>query len=138
MLPSEVVSPTSSDLCWPSLSGPYSRLLGMRSEGWSKRYEECMSASAEAQNDLENIEASVGDLIPVSPVKKAKVQMARSRDFGPSLMTEEAIKALEDEGCFPAEKGCPPHSETSEICALSYSGVSPGRYQCPNVVYQID
>ena len=64
--------------------------------------------------------------------------MARSRDFGPSLMTEEAIKALEDEGCFPAGKGCPPHGETSEICALSYSGVSPSRYQCPNVVYQID
>jgi len=138
VLPLEVASPTSFDLRWPSFSGPYSRLLGMRSEGWSKRYEECMSASAEAQNDLENIEASVGDLIPVSPVKKAKVQMARSRDFGPSLMTEEAIKALEDEGCFLAGKGCPSHGETSEICALSYSGVSPGRYQCPNMVYQID
>ena len=138
MLPSEVAFPTSSDLRWPSFSGPYSRLLGVRSEGWSKRYEECMSASAEAQNDLENIEASVGDLISVSPVEKAKVQMDRSRDFGPSLMTEEAIKALEDEGCFLAGKGCPSHGETSEICALSYSGVSPGRYQCPNVVYQID
>jgi hypothetical protein len=27
---------------------------------------------------------------------------------------------------------------SSEICALSYSGVYPGRYQCPQVVYQID
>ena len=78
MLPLEVASPTSSDLCWPSFSGPYSRLLGVRLKGWSKRYEECMSASAEAQDDLENIEASVGDLIPVSPIKKAKVQMAKS------------------------------------------------------------
>ena len=71
-----------------------------------------MSASAEAQNDLENIEASVGDLISVSPVEKAKVQMDRSRDFGPSLMTEEAIKALEDQGCFPVGKGHPPCGET--------------------------
>jgi hypothetical protein len=31
-----------------------------------KRLEECMSASVEAQKDLENIEASVGDLVPVS------------------------------------------------------------------------
>jgi len=97
-----------------------------------------MSTSAEAQDDLENIEASVGDLIPVSPVKKAKVQMARSWDFRPSFMMEDAIKALEDEGYFPAGKCCPPHGETSEICALSYSSVSPGRYQCPNMVYQID
>ena len=71
-----------------------------------------MSTSAEAQDDLENIEASIGDLIPVSPVKKAKVQMARSWDFGPSLMMKEAIKALEDEGCFPARKGRPPRGET--------------------------
>ena len=38
--------------------------------------------------------------------------MAKSWDFGPSLMTEEAIKALEDEGCFSAGKGHPPRSET--------------------------
>ena len=78
MLPSEVAFPTSSDLRWPSFSGPYYCLLGVWSEGWSKRYEECMSTSAKAQDDLENIEAFVGDLIPVSSVKKAKVQMARS------------------------------------------------------------
>ena len=71
-----------------------------------------MSASAEAQDDLENIEASVGDLIPVSPAKKAKVQMAKYWDFGPSLMMEEAIKALEDEGCFLVVKGHPPRGET--------------------------
>ena len=71
-----------------------------------------MSASAEAQDNLENIEASIGDLIPVSPVKKARVQMAKSWDFGPSLMMGEAIKALEDEGCFPAGKGRPPSGET--------------------------
>ena len=38
--------------------------------------------------------------------------MARSWDFGPSLMTEEAIKALEDQGCFPVGKGHPPRGET--------------------------
>ena len=65
--------PLSFDVRCPTFSGPYSRLLGVRSEGWSIRYEECMSASTEAQNDLENIEASIADLIPVSPVKKAKV-----------------------------------------------------------------
>ena len=64
-----------------------------------------MSASTEAQDDLENIEASVGDLIPISPVKKSKIQMAKYWNFGPSLMTKEAIKALEDEGCFPAGTG---------------------------------
>ena len=64
-----------------------------------------MSMFVEAQDNLENIEASIRDLIPVSPVKKAKVQMARSWDFRPSLMTEEAIKTLEDEGCFPAGTG---------------------------------
>ena len=71
---SKVASPTSSNLRWPSFSGPYSRLLGVRSEGWSKRYEECMSASAEAQDDLENIEASVGDLIPVSWLRRRRLK----------------------------------------------------------------
>ena len=71
-----------------------------------------MSVSAEAQDDLENIEASIGDLIPVSLAKKAKVHMAKSWDFRLSLMTEEAIKALEDEGCFPVGKGRPPRDET--------------------------
>ena len=103
--------PLSFDVRCPTFSGPYSRLLGVRSEGWSKRYGECMSTSTEAQDDLENIEASVGDLIHVSSVKKAKVQMAKSWDFGPSLMTEDAIKALEYEGYFLAGKGHPPRGE---------------------------
>jgi len=38
--------------------------------------------------------------------------MAKSWDFGPSLMMEEAINVLEDEGCFPAGKGRPPRGET--------------------------
>ena len=63
--------------------------------------------SAEAQDGLESIEASVGDLVPISPIKKLKAQMAKSWDFGPSLMTAEAIKALEDEGYFPEGKGHP-------------------------------
>jgi hypothetical protein len=36
-----------------------------------------------------------------------KKSMAKSWDFGPSLMTEEAIKAMKGEGCFPAGKGHP-------------------------------
>ena len=61
---------------------------------------------------MEGIEASIGDLVPVSPAKKLKVQMAKSLDFGPSLMTEEAIKSLEEEGCFPEGKGRLPCGET--------------------------
>ena len=38
--------------------------------------------------------------------------MAKSWDFGPSLMMEEVIKALEDEGCFPVGKCHPPRGET--------------------------
>lgn len=73
-----MASPPSSDLCWPSFSGPYSSLLGVRSEGWLQLYEECMSVSAEAQDYLEGIEASVGDLIPVSSAERSRVQMAKS------------------------------------------------------------
>jgi len=51
-------------------------------------------------------------LVPVSPAKKLKVQMAKSYDFGPSLMTEEAIKSLEEEGCFLEGKGHLPCGET--------------------------
>ena len=71
-----------------------------------------MSASTEAQDNLENIEAFIRDLVPASSRKKEKKLMAKSWDFGPSLMTEEAIKALEDEGCFLAGKGRPPCGET--------------------------
>ena len=38
--------------------------------------------------------------------------MAKSWDFEPSLMMEEAIKALEGEGCFLVGKDRPPHGET--------------------------
>jgi len=68
--------------------------------------------SVEAQHSLEIIEASIGDLVPFSRAKKSKVQMVKSWDFGPSLMTEEAIKSLEEEGCFPEGKGRPPHGKT--------------------------
>jgi hypothetical protein len=53
-----------------------------------KRFEECMSASAKAQEDLEDIEVSVGDLVPISQKRKEKVPTVKSWDFGPSLMTE--------------------------------------------------
>jgi hypothetical protein len=55
------------------------------------------SASTEAQEDLENIEASIGDLVPVSHEKKEKVSMAKLWDFRPSLMMEGAIKLVEKE-----------------------------------------
>lgn len=62
-------------------------------------------------NDLENIEASIRDLVPVS-CEKEKVVMAKSLDFGPSLMTKGAIKLLEKENPFPAGKGRAPRGET--------------------------
>lgn len=71
-----------------------------------------MSASAEAQEGLENIEASVRDLVLASPKMKEKRPMAMSWDFGPSLMTEGTIRALEEEGYFPAGKGRAPRGET--------------------------
>lgn len=64
------------------------------------------------QDGLEGIEDSIGDLVPISLAKKSKVQMAKSRDFGPSLMTEEAIKSLEEERCFLEGKGHLPHGAT--------------------------
>jgi hypothetical protein len=73
----------------------------VRVTSWLKRFEECMSASVEAQEDLENIEASVGDLVPVSHEKKEKASMVKSWDSRPSLMIEGAIKLLEKEKCFP-------------------------------------
>jgi hypothetical protein len=68
-----------------------------------------MSASAEAQEDLENIEASVGDLVPVSHEKK-KASMVKSWDFRPSLMVEGAIKLLKKEK-FSGGKGWVPRGE---------------------------
>ena len=70
--------PSSSDLRWSTFSGPYSRLLGVRVVGWSKRYKECMSTSAEAQDNLENIKASIEDLVLASPRKKEKKLMDKS------------------------------------------------------------
>ena len=55
-----------------TLFGPYRRLLGVRVSGWSTCFEECMIASAEAQEfeeDLAGVEASVGDLIGAEEVE---------------------------------------------------------------------
>ena len=60
---------------------------------------------------MEGIKASIGDLVLVSPAKKSKVQMAKSWDFGPSFMTKEAIKSLEEEGYFSEGKGRLPRGE---------------------------
>jgi hypothetical protein len=61
-----VASPSSAYFHWPSFSGPYSRLLGVRAVRWLGRFEGFMLASVEAQENLDGIEASVGDLIPIS------------------------------------------------------------------------
>ena len=89
-----------------------------------------MSASAEAQDNLENIEAFIRDLVPASSRKKEKKLMAKSWDFGPSLMTEEAIKALEDEGCFPMGKGRPSRRETISQLEVDEAVVSKDFFSC--------
>jgi hypothetical protein len=61
-----VASPSSAYFHWPSFNGPYSRLLGVRAIGWLGRFEGFMLASVEAQEILDGVEASVGDLIPFS------------------------------------------------------------------------
>lgn len=71
-----------------------------------------MSVCAEAQDCLDSVEASIGDLIPLSPSERSKTQMSKSWDFGPTLMTEGAMKQLESEGCFPKGKGRLPRGET--------------------------
>lgn len=67
-----MASPTSLDFHWPSFSGTYSRLVGVRAEGWAKHFEECMMVAAKAQEDLANVEASIGDLVPIAEEKKEK------------------------------------------------------------------
>jgi len=54
-----------------------------------------MMVSTTAQEDLENIKASVRVLVPAGEREKEKVVMGKFWDFGPSLMTERAIRALE-------------------------------------------
>ena len=61
---------------------------------------------------MDSVEASIGDLVLVFSVEKPRIEMAKSWEFGPTLMTEEAIKSLEEEGCFPEGKGRLPRGET--------------------------
>jgi hypothetical protein len=61
-----VASPSSAYFHWPSFSGPYSRLLGVRAVEWLGRFDAFMLASVEAQENLDGVEASIGDLIPIS------------------------------------------------------------------------
>lgn len=56
---------------WASFSGPYSHLVGVRASEWSKYFEECMMVSAKAEEELANIEAYVGDLVPKSGEKSS-------------------------------------------------------------------
>ena len=66
---SSAVSPPPRQV---TISGPYSRLLGIRASSWATRFEECMVAIAEAQEleeDLAGVEASIGDLARVEEVE---------------------------------------------------------------------
>ena len=61
-----MASPISPPLRRATFFGPYHRLLGVRASGWFAHFEECMIASAEAQEleeVLAGVEASIGDLI---------------------------------------------------------------------------
>lgn len=69
----------SPNFHWPSFSRPYSRLLGIRVDEWSKRFEERMMVATKAHEDLANIEASVGDLVPLKAKKKT---MKKTWEFG--------------------------------------------------------
>lgn len=70
-----------------------------------------MSASAEAQEELENVEVFVGEL--ALPPKDKKMVLAKSWDFGPSHTTAVAIHNLEKEGSFAVGKArLPPRRET--------------------------
>jgi hypothetical protein len=76
--------------------------------GWSAWFEECMVASAAAQDleeDLASIVASIGDLIGV---KEAGLMARKTWDFGPSLMTKKTIAKLEKAEMFPLGRAKPP------------------------------
>jgi hypothetical protein len=70
----EVASPISSPPHRATFFGLYRCLLGVRASGWSVRFEECMVASAEAREfveDLGSVEASIANCnIPVFPKPK--------------------------------------------------------------------
>lgn len=68
-----------------------------------------MLASAEAieLQDLASVEASIGDLITTEKAKDM-ARAGRTWDFGPSLMSKDMIKVLEQEGCFGENKAKPP------------------------------
>ena len=82
--------------CRASFFGPYRRLLGVRSSGWSAWFEECMIVSAEAlglEEDLSGVEASVADLITAEEAGDM-AGSSRTWDFGPSLMMKDMIEEL--------------------------------------------
>ena len=73
-----------------------------------------MLANAEAielEEDLADIEASVGDLITAEEVEDM-ASVGKAWDFGPSLMTKDMIKVLEEAGCFSEKKAKPLQGET--------------------------
>ena len=93
----EVASPSSPPPRWATFFGPYRHLVGVRAIGWSACFEERMVASVEAQ-DLEEhlvgVEAFVADLITAKEVEDM-ASASRTWDFGPWLMTQDMVKALE-------------------------------------------
>ena len=96
---------------WPTFSGPYNALVGVRSSCWASIFEDCMTAAAlaeELSEGLSDVEASVGDLVAASEEMKGGL----SYDFGESLMTQDMVDKLAKKGFFGAGKGRAPTGET--------------------------
>jgi hypothetical protein len=64
----------------------------------------------EFEEDLVSVEASVAGLISVEEAKDM-AGAGKTWDFGPSLMTQEMIDMLEEEGYIPTGKARPPQGE---------------------------
>ena len=89
-----------------SFFGPYCRLLGVRSSGWSTRFQECMIVSAEAlglKKDLSRVEASIANLI-IAEVVGDMAGTSRMWAFRPSLMKKDMIEELRQLGYFDDAK----------------------------------
>lgn len=83
----------------------------MRASEWDKHFEDCMMVSAKAQEDLANVEASIGDLVPKGGEKKST--MRKTWEFELCLITAKIVDELEAAGCFPKGKGRPLGNETT-------------------------
>jgi hypothetical protein len=90
------------------LYGPYHHLLNIRVSDWSACHEEWIVASITAQEideDLTGVGAYVSDLVGGS---EGASMASKTLDFGESLITEEIIAKMEEEGYFKARQAKPP------------------------------